>query len=94
MASNAMHQELCRVEVAGLTEEELPPRSLVDDVSVRDAEDLHDTSQLLLLVFARKDRHAGIKLGEDAPGYSYSSAQLIFVSAWTRPRLHISMAMA
>jgi hypothetical protein len=59
----------------GLTEEELAPRRLVNDVSIRHAEHLHDAGQLFMLVLSGEDRHSGVKLGEDAT--DYSSALLI-----------------
>ena len=50
-----------------LTKEELLSRTPVDEVLVRNAEDLHDARQLFLLVLAGEYWEAGVKLGEDAP---------------------------
>ena len=53
-------------ERGGRTEEEALARAAVDEVLVRDAHDLHDARELLLLVLAGEDRVARVHLGEDA----------------------------
>ena len=49
-----------------LTEEEVLPRALIDEVLVRQSEDLHDARELLLFVLSWEDGESGVKLGEDA----------------------------
>ena len=54
-ASNARH-----------TEKESLARAATNEVLIRDAENLHDTCKLLLLVLAREDREARVQLSHDA----------------------------
>ncbi len=48
-----------------LTKEKAFARAAVDEVFVRNAEDLHDTRQLLLLVLSREDRETCVQLSEN-----------------------------
>lgn len=48
------------------TKEELSPGRSVDDAVIRHSDDLHDASQLFVLIFARENRYTGIQLGKDA----------------------------
>jgi hypothetical protein len=52
------------------TKEVLPPRCLFDDVPVGNTEDLHDTGELLLLVFSGEDWYTSVEFGEDASDVS------------------------
>jgi len=51
---------------AVVVEEESLSGATIDEVLIWGPQDLHDTRQLLLLVFAREDRESCIELGEDA----------------------------
>lgn len=65
---------------AGLADgvkEEFLARTAVDEVAVRGAEELHDTGELFLFVFAGKQRVAGPELGKDTAEGPHVDTQAI-----------------
>ena len=48
------------------TKEESLSLTAVDEVLIRDAENLHDTRELLLLIFTWEDGKTSVELGQDA----------------------------
>jgi hypothetical protein len=60
-----------------LTEEESLSGATIDEVLIWGPQNLHDTRQLLLLIFTRKDRESRIELGEDATQTPHVNSHVI-----------------
>lgn len=58
-------------------EEESLSGATIDEVLIWGPQNLHDTRQLLLLIFTRKDRESRIELGEDATQTPHVNSHVI-----------------
>ena len=63
--SNVAQTIECRCKKEHTKEESLS-LTAVDEVLIRDAENLHDTRELLLLIFTWEDGKTSVELGQDA----------------------------
>ena len=61
-----MNEASTKLLVVQHTKEEPFAGTAVDEVLVWGAKNLHDTRQLLLLIFTREDGKAGVQLSKDA----------------------------